>query len=111
MRVYPEHLLNQELTVVSGGLSVDGYGESTYSEVVVSSGSGRLEFVDVRTTTPAGTDITQQIRCWVKPSLEIATGHLVEIESTKYRVGSIERFYDGKGTLRLKGLVLSEVAE
>lgn len=111
VRATPYHLLNQEITVISGGLSYDLYGEHTYSTVVVSSGSARLQFEEVRTIDSGNVVIATTAVAYVDPLLEVDPGHLAVIAGTKYRVTATRPLTDIIGRDRLKRLVLNEVEQ
>lgn len=110
VRLAPEHLLNQEITVISGGMGYDSYGETTYSEVVVATGSGRLEYFDERTVDAGGEIVRGRTRVWVNPTLDVVSGQVVVVAGTKYKTNFVEKLVDGRGYLRLKVLQVDEVA-
>ena len=103
----PYHLLNQPVTVVSGGLTYPGYGDTAYSEVVLSSGTGRLQFDTVR--DPATGLIATSVRFYLAPEVEAQAGHLAVIAGARYRINSRHDYRDRTGDPRLAVLVLEEV--
>jgi len=111
VRPYPTHLLNQEITVISGGIGYDEYGQETYSEAIVSSGTARLQFEDIRTVVAGGTIINSVAKAYISPTVTGVIGQNVEISGQKFKVNSIRPVVDGRGITRLKVLLLDEVAE
>ncbi len=111
VKVYPNHLFNQEITVISGGTSYDEYGIETYSSVVVSSGSARLQFTDERVIDETGAFLGTLVKVWTTPTISGVVGQLVEIDSRKYRINGAHPQFDGRGVLRLNEFTLTEVLE
>lgn len=107
----PEHLFNQFLTVVSGGLSYDEYGQETYSSVVLTSGTARIEPLREREVDTADTTIVSTTRAFVRPTFSGTVGSFAETGGQRFRINEVREHYDGRGIIRLKSLMLGEVGE
>ena len=111
VKVSPSHLFNQEILLISGGISFDEYGEQTYSHVVVSSGSARLQIKDERVVTTAGIVTVTDVRAYIDPTVSGTIGQLVEIDGQQFKINAVRKMVDGRGLGRLNLLILDEVTE
>jgi len=111
VRQTPIHLFNQEVTVISGGLSFDEYGIETFSEQIVASGVGRIETEDVRIVEDGGVVYATSIRLFTPPTVSGAIGQHMEVGGQKFKVNALRPMVDGRGIERFKVYVLDEVAD
>jgi len=112
VKISPTHLLNQEITVISGGLDYDDFGIATFSQTIVSSGTARLQIQDVRTVGDGGVITSTAARAYVDPTtVSGEIGQMVEIDSQKFKINSVRDMIDGRGFTRLRILNLDEVGE
>jgi len=111
IKISPNHLFNQEITLISGGRTFDEDGEPVYSEQITSSGAGRLEFEDVRVVTAAGIVLATNIRAYVDPTLSGAIGDFVGVDGQRFKINNVRKMIDGRGFSRLNVFILEEVGE
>ena len=113
VRTHPDHLFNQQITVVSGSSSFDAFGEEVYGTEIVASGIARFQTNTVRVLGAGGNMITtSETKVWTKPSTPGSVGHYVELsDGRKYRINVVEPKIDGKGGTRVQTWVLGEVVE
>ena len=107
----PEHLFNQPIAVISGSTTYDEYGMETFGYDVLTSGTGRLQYSNIRTVTEDGINHAAEIRFFTSPIVSGTVGNTVEIDSTKYKIAAVAKRVDGRGIERLRIFELTEVSE
>ena len=107
----PKHLFNNDILVISGGVTYNADAEEVMNSGIVGSGTGRLEVSSGRIVTTAGILTTKVITMWVEPGLDIAVGNLANVDGDLYKINSVITERDADGRDRIKEADLSEISE
>ena len=107
----PNHLFNDTILVISGGVTYNADAEEVMNSGIVSSGTGRLQVTSERIVTTDGPLTVQKITLWVDPDLNIAVANLANVSGDLYKVNFVEVIKDGAGSSRIQEIDVTEIDE